>query len=148
MFPPGIQTDHSKIKPSFPLTGYFNGDAGEEEGREGLGAPCERRLQGRVWEGPGDTGTPTRVRLGDGGRARGGRAAEERRRIKAHLPSPVKRKRKWVFILWISLAPGRGAEEASQCARSEPPRPLPDPSRRRCRRRGSERGRHVLFELQ
>ena len=84
------------------------------------------------------------IGLHRGGRATGGRTAEARRRIKAHLPLPVKRKRKWVFILWISRAPGRGAEQASQRARSEPPRPLPGLRRRG----GSERGRHVLFELQ
>lgn len=71
-----------------------------------------------------------------------------RQGIKAHLPTPIKRKRKWVFILWISRAPGRGENEESQRARIEPPRPLPGLSRRGCSRRGSERGRHVLFELQ
>lgn len=58
-----------------------------------------------------------------------GRAAEALRRIKAHLPPPIKRKRKWVFILWISRAPGRGAEEASQRAPREPSLPAPSQGR-------------------
>lgn len=92
---------------------------------------------------------PQRARVWTVGEGRGdGGAAEARRGIKAHLPPPIKRKRKWVLILWISRAPGRGAKEESQRAASEPPRPLPGLSRRRCSRRGSERGRHVLFELQ
>lgn len=104
-----------------------------------------QRLQSLAREGRDEICATARTSVRGGGRARDGRAAEALRGIQVHLPPPIKRKRKWVFILWISRAPARGAEEASRRARSEPPRPLTGLRRRR---RGSERGRHVLFELQ
>lgn len=63
-----------------------------------------------------------------------------RQGIKVHLPTPIKRKRKWVFILWISRAPGRGEKEESQRARIEPPHPLPGLSLRGCSRGAQSAG--------
>lgn len=62
--------------------------------------------------------------------------------IKAHLPSSHKEEEKVVLVLWISeRLKRRGGGEPARTEQASPP------SQARCRR-GSERGRHVLFELQ